>query len=494
MRSYVIIVLAAIGTGPLSGYAQEVIPDTLDWHGYFPLQVGNVWQYRYQYFNPAYVEAEWLEQWVAAGDTSIEGQEYVRLEVTCETVFNIEGWPGPCDRAQDGQRLARYDGAAAGVYERIETDLAEERPYFIYDFRLDAAFSSMSEPTELGQYYYSVPDEAVWLVSLDTVRTALKQVVVFSGVPGELVFGHGIGLIHSEFDEFGGDRRTLLYASIDGIETGTRVPIGTEKVSSYLPLEVGDTWTYITVLDPPNAPPDTVWRGTFSVSESVVRDGKAYQVTGFPFALADTLRADEQGRIWSFSGGRDILFLDFMLDEGARYRFPDPLATRDSFEVSIERNVTADVGAGRFEDCVRVLFDHPALDADRVYAFAPGVGVVYAYGVLGDYAELHTAVVGGQVIAGVESSDRSLAGRSLYVYPNPLSETGVVSFSSGSAAAIAVELFDLLGRKVETLAEDYFIPGRQTLTFDASSLPAGVYFVRLRDGDQTEIRSLVVAR
>lgn len=291
-----------------------------------------------------------------------------------------------------------------------------------------------------------------------------------------------------------GTEQQLRYARIGGEEIGTKMTFAVAEATNYLPLEVGDTWTYMTVLDPPNAPLDTVWRGTFSVSESVVRDSNVYHVTGFPFALADTLRTDAIGRIWSYSGGREILFLDFTLDEGAGYRFPDLWGTRDSFEVSVERNVTVEVGAGRFQNCVRVFFDHPALDADRLYAFAPGVGVVYAYGMLGDYAELHSAVVGGQVISSVESSDRSPAEQLLHVYPYPLSDRGVVTFTTHGPADVKVELFDLLGRRVREVVNGWYNAGRHAETVDVSALPAGVYFVRLRAEESGATRSLVVAR
>ncbi len=38
------IALLLIGATPLR--AQEPVPDTTDWRTYFPLEVGNEWQYR----------------------------------------------------------------------------------------------------------------------------------------------------------------------------------------------------------------------------------------------------------------------------------------------------------------------------------------------------------------------------------------------------------------------------------------------------------------
>ena len=37
---------------PGSSLGQTNIPDTLDWHGYFPLRVGNLWEYQHMLFRP----------------------------------------------------------------------------------------------------------------------------------------------------------------------------------------------------------------------------------------------------------------------------------------------------------------------------------------------------------------------------------------------------------------------------------------------------------
>ena len=41
---------------PGSALGQTDIPDTLDWHGYFPLRVGNIWEYQHVLFRPQTVQ------------------------------------------------------------------------------------------------------------------------------------------------------------------------------------------------------------------------------------------------------------------------------------------------------------------------------------------------------------------------------------------------------------------------------------------------------
>jgi hypothetical protein len=80
------------------------------------------------------------------------------------------------------------------------------------------------------------------------------------------------------------------------------------------------------------------------------------------------------------------------------------------------------------------------------------------------------------------------------VYPNPAHLLATIVLETDAPGPTRLDLMDVLGRRVRTLADGYFYPGRHTIPLDASSLPAGVYFIRLRTGDRVDTRSLVVVR
>ena len=64
-------------------------------------------------------------------------------------------------------------------------------------------------------------------------------------------------------------------------------------------------------------------------------------------------------------------------------------------------------------------------------------------------------------------------------YPNPTMGAATISLDLPQDAAVRVELYDTIGRRVMTLQEDMTAGSRQTLAFSASSLPAGVYVYRV---------------
>jgi len=79
-------------------------------------------------------------------------------------------------------------------------------------------------------------------------------------------------------------------------------------------------------------------------------------------------------------------------------------------------------------------------------------------------------------------------------FPNPASSAATVRFETAAEGAVAVEVFDVLGRRVATLAEGSMPAGTHTATWDASAAGAGVYVVRVvAAGEQATVR-LSVAR
>lgn len=161
--------------------------------------------------------------------------------------------------------------------------------------------------------------------------------------------------------------------------------------SSYFPLEIGNAWSYITVLDPPNQPPDTLDGGTYAVSESFAINDTLYYHAAYPFSIADTLREDEDGRVWARDGGKDVLLFDFTLADGEAYRFSPSRSPNIEYVVTMSRGNTVEVSAGTYGDVATLDFDDPdVVDEGRGYSFARGTGIVQAYGGGGEYVELHS--------------------------------------------------------------------------------------------------------
>jgi hypothetical protein len=64
-------------------------------------------------------------------------------------------------------------------------------------------------------------------------------------------------------------------------------------------------------------------------------------------------------------------------------------------------------------------------------------------------------------------------------YPNPFNPTTSISFSIPQASFVTLIVYDVVGREVATLVNEFQEPGNFVKTFHGTSLPSGVYFYRL---------------
>ena len=79
--------------------------------------------------------------------------------------------------------------------------------------------------------------------------------------------------------------------------------------------------------------------------------------------------------------------------------------------------------------------------------------------------------------------------------PNPVSSTATLSFAVKEKAQATVAVYDLLGRRVQTLYGGTPTPGQQQrVQMNASTLPSGAYLLRLRAAGRTKTQRVTVLR
>ena len=65
-------------------------------------------------------------------------------------------------------------------------------------------------------------------------------------------------------------------------------------------------------------------------------------------------------------------------------------------------------------------------------------------------------------------------------YPNPFNPTTQFSFGIPEAGHVTLEIFDILGRKIETVVDEQLNAGNYTYTWNATKIASGIYFYRLK--------------
>lgn len=99
-------------------------------------------------------------------------------------------------------------------------------------------------------------------------------------------------------------------------------------------------------------------------------------------------------------------------------------------------------------------------------------------------------------ITGIESDTRSTPGSfTLFQnYPNPFNPTTVISYQLPTNSYVTLKVFDILGRKVETLVDGRQEAGVHSVKFNGAGLSSGVYFYRLKGGKYSITRKLLLLK
>jgi hypothetical protein len=79
-------------------------------------------------------------------------------------------------------------------------------------------------------------------------------------------------------------------------------------------------------------------------------------------------------------------------------------------------------------------------------------------------------------------------------YPNPFNAQTTIEYSIPVASKVTLEIFDILGRRVDVLVDDQQQPGSYTVTWDASGYSSGVFFYRLNADNHIETKRLVLLK
>lgn len=79
-------------------------------------------------------------------------------------------------------------------------------------------------------------------------------------------------------------------------------------------------------------------------------------------------------------------------------------------------------------------------------------------------------------------------------YPNPFNPTTTISFTLSSRSSVRLEIFDVLGRCVDTRDLGLLPSGSHDIEYDASGSPSGIYFYRLVTEAGSQTRKMVLVK
>jgi hypothetical protein len=79
-------------------------------------------------------------------------------------------------------------------------------------------------------------------------------------------------------------------------------------------------------------------------------------------------------------------------------------------------------------------------------------------------------------------------------YPNPFNPRTVIRYNIASAGNVTIRVFDMLGREVSILVDEYKQPGAYEIEFEGTNLSSGIYYYALESNGQREVRKMVLVK
>src|SRR5574338_522560 len=79
-------------------------------------------------------------------------------------------------------------------------------------------------------------------------------------------------------------------------------------------------------------------------------------------------------------------------------------------------------------------------------------------------------------------------------YPNPFNPATTISWQSSVAGNQTLKVYDITGKEIATLVDEYKPAGNHEINFDASSLSSGVYLYKLIAGKYSETKKMLLIK
>jgi len=98
------------------------------------------------------------------------------------------------------------------------------------------------------------------------------------------------------------------------------------------------------------------------------------------------------------------------------------------------------------------------------------------------------------IILGKEDNNISYSLTLYQNYPNPFNPTTTISYTIHEKGFVKINIFDLLGRELETLVSGQHKQGTYSASFNASKYPSGIYFYRLETIKQHIVKKMLLIK
>ncbi|MFA6598141.1 MAG: T9SS type A sorting domain-containing protein [Ignavibacteriaceae bacterium] len=269
---------------------------------------------------------------------------------------------------------------------------------------------------------------------------------------------------------------------------------------NYFPLAVGNKWQFKVTDWDPSVPYTKIDTTTVEViKDTLAPNNISYFLLNNAFPLGDLVRSDAFG-IYYYDAldSTDCLVYNYNAELSQQYK-TGYQAGGDSAIVTLEHIDSLNV----FMKTIKILsFSYNSMIGHRI-TFGKNTGPI-TYNTSGDGVSSRTDYeligykIDDQIVGSLTDVKNESAPLDKYWldqnYPNPFNPATTFSFSIPEGQIVELTIYNILGTKLMTLLNEYKQSGKHTLEFNATGLPSGVYFYRLKTGQFIQTKKLVLLK
>jgi len=80
------------------------------------------------------------------------------------------------------------------------------------------------------------------------------------------------------------------------------------------------------------------------------------------------------------------------------------------------------------------------------------------------------------------------------IQPNPFNSNTSIHYEISNDEYVQVEVYDISGRLIKSLLEEYQQKGKHQIEWNAPEQKAGVYFIKIKSGNNTAVQKCLLRK
>ncbi|MGE5400305.1 MAG: two-component regulator propeller domain-containing protein, partial [Ignavibacteriales bacterium] len=222
-----------------------------------------------------------------------------------------------------------------------------------------------------------------------------------------------------------------------------------------------------------------------------------YGKSGLPGSYVSSIAVDNQGIIWAGTHGGVAKFngQNWTAYTVINSKLPGPQVNSFAIDQQGNKWIGTDMGLAKFDGQNWTVFksDNSGLPSSYVLSIAideqgnKWIGTTSGIAVFREEGVILTDV----------KKDKPSEPKCFLLhqnYPNPFNPSTTLSYSIPEGKMVTLKVYDMLGKEIAALVNEYKEAGTHSVQFNASSLPSGVYIYTIQAGELRDSRKLMLLK